>query len=95
MKKLTQVATLTSIALSAIIGGFLGSAPQAIAVEGLTLSVRSNDVVLTWPCSADTIESFIVQVRTNLESNTPWETLASYFARILAQISPSMFTRMR
>jgi hypothetical protein len=53
----------------------LVSAVHSIAIEGLGISVHCPDVVLSWPSLDD--ETYIVQYRANLSTNTPWTTLTN------------------
>lgn len=54
----------------------LGSAVHTFAIEGLKLTVRCPDVVLSWPSVEG--EYYIVQWRETLSTNTPWVTLTNY-----------------
>jgi len=53
----------------------LTSTVQTFGIEGLKLSVHCPDVWLTWP-SVDG-ETYIVQYRETLGTNTPWITLTN------------------
>lgn len=55
----------------------LASVPQSHAIEGLKLQVRCPDVVLSWPSVEG--ETYIIQWRETLGTNTPWVTLANYW----------------
>lgn len=50
-------------------------ASEACAVEGLTISVRSSNVVLGWPSAPN--ETYIVQYRPSLDPSAPWVTLTN------------------
>lgn len=52
---------------------FVNSSP---AIEGLKLTVRCPDVVLSWPSAAG--ETYIVQWRETLSPEAPWVTLTNY-----------------
>ena len=49
---------------------------QSFAIEGLRISVPCPDVILGWPSSSD--ETYIVQWRSTLSTNTPWVTLTDW-----------------
>jgi len=63
---------------SAIIGAvalLFASAIQTLALEGLKVSVQYSNVVLSWPSVEG--ETYIVQYRPTLYTNTPWVTLTN------------------
>lgn len=63
----------------AIIGAatlLLVSAVHTPAIEGLKITIRCPDVVLSWPSIEG--ENYIVQWRETLNTNTPWVTLTNY-----------------
>ena len=55
------------------------SAISSFAIEGLQISVQSSNVVLSWPSLNDGSETYIVQYRPTLDTNSSWLTLADYF----------------
>jgi hypothetical protein len=69
---------MNPISKAAIAAGivFLASASQSHAIEGLQISVRCPDVILSWPSVEG--ETYIVQYRQTLITNTPWTTLADW-----------------
>jgi hypothetical protein len=54
----------------------IASAIQAYAIEGLKLSVRCSNVVLSWPSTDTNNEYYIVQYRPTLSVTDRWQTLA-------------------
>ncbi len=54
----------------------LASVHFTSAIEGLTLSIQSSNVVLTWPSVEG--EMYIVEHRSTLDTNTTWEILTNY-----------------
>ncbi len=55
---------------------FLASSLYVSGIEGLKLTIRCPDVVLSWPSIEG--ENYIVQFRETLSTNTPWGTLTNY-----------------
>jgi hypothetical protein len=51
------------------------SAIHTFAIEGLKLSIHCPDVWLSWPSIEG--ETYIVQYRETLQTNTPWTTLTN------------------
>lgn len=68
MKKLNQ-GLIAALVLSLLVG-------SVHAIEGLKLTIRCPDVVLSWPSVEG--ENYIVQWRETLSTNTPWVTLTNY-----------------
>ena len=66
-KQGTRLAILAVLAASSI---------SVTAIEGLHISVQCPDVILSWPSIEG--ETFIVQHRSTLNTNTPWVTLADW-----------------
>lgn len=58
-----------------IIGALAAS--QALAIEGLNLSVQCPDVVLSWPSTPG--QNYIIQYRPTLDPSTPWQTLTNFY----------------
>lgn len=52
-----------------------------MAIEGLKLTVQSSNAVVSWP-SRDG-ETYIIQHRSTLHTNTPWVTLTNGLAAAL------------
>lgn len=48
----------------------------SFAIEGLKLTIRCPDVVLSWPSTND--ETYIVQYRPTLDTNSTWTTLTNF-----------------
>ena len=69
MKKMTAKGIITAVTV------LLASSFHLRAIEGLRISVHCPDVVLSWP-SLDG-ETYIVQYRPTLCTNTPWVTLSN------------------
>ena len=61
----------TGIILTA--GLLFASAVHTLAIEGIKLSIQSSNVVLSWPST--NIETYLVQYRSALDLNSPWQTL--------------------
>lgn len=61
--------------LSIIASLFLASSLYVSGIEGLKLTIRCPDVVLSWPSIEG--ENYIVQFRETLSTNTPWVTLTN------------------
>ncbi len=55
----------------------IASTTAALAIEGLKLTIRCPDVVLSWPSTND--ETYIVQYRPTLDTNSTWATLTNFF----------------
>jgi hypothetical protein len=53
----------------------LAFATQSLGIEGLRITVQCPDVILGWPSSPE--ETYIVQWRATLTTNTPWVTLTN------------------
>jgi len=53
------------------------SLASALAIEGLTLSLQSSNVVLRWPSMSG--ETYIIQYRPSLGSNDGWQTLTTFY----------------
>jgi hypothetical protein len=53
----------------------LAPAIQSLGIEGLRISVQCPDAILGWPSSPE--ETYIVQWRATLSTNTPWVTLTN------------------
>src|SRR5437763_14849100 len=64
-------------ALAAATAILIASSIQTSAIEGLKLSIRCPDVWLTWP-SVENGETYIVQYRQTLDTNSSWLTLTNY-----------------
>jgi hypothetical protein len=60
----------STVALAAVLASV-----RVQAIENLRLSIQGSDVILSWP--SRTGETYIVQYRPTLASNTPWETLTN------------------
>ena len=58
-----------------VVALLLASAVQTFGIEGLKLTIHCPDVWLSWP-SVDG-ETYIVQYRETLNTNTPWVTLTN------------------
>src|ERR1035438_10078906 len=65
----------TGIILAA--GLLFASTLHTLAIEGITLSVQSSNVVLSWPSEAG--ETYIVQYRQTLGAADSWQTLADLY----------------
>lgn len=63
--------TIISVAI------LLASINHTQAIEGLKLSLQCSNVVLSWPCLDDGSESFIIQYRQTLDTNSDWQMLNS------------------
>jgi len=50
---------------------------QALAIEGLKISVQSTNAVLSWP--SDSSETYIVQYRNTLDATDSWQTLVDLY----------------
>ncbi len=55
------------------------SAVQTFAIEGLTLSIQSSNVVLSWPSDPTSGETFIIQSRASIGTNDAWQTLTNFY----------------
>lgn len=62
----------TSQGLIVALAILFAATTQVFAIEGLKLQIRCPDVVLSWPSTND--ETYLVQYRETLSTNTPWET---------------------
>ena len=70
------------IAKMAIIGTaalLLLTAANSFAIEGLTISVQSSNVVLTWPTVDGNGDMYIVMRRADLSSSSIWTVLTNYY----------------
>lgn len=56
---------------------------KAFAIEGLKISVQSTNVVLSWPSVDDGSETYIIQYRPTLDTNSSWLTLTDNFPAAL------------
>jgi hypothetical protein len=65
-KPAARVAVLATLALAST---------SVSAIEGLQISVKCPDVILSWPSTSG--ENYIVQWRPTLDTNTPWVTLTN------------------
>ncbi|MEI2727331.1 MAG: hypothetical protein V9H26_28685 [Verrucomicrobiota bacterium] len=68
----------TSQGLIVALAILFAATTQVFAIEGLKLQIRCPDVVLSWPSTND--ETYLVQYRETLSTNTPWETLTNLLA---------------
>lgn len=62
----------TTIAATLVLAASL----RTFAIEGLKLQIHCPNVVLSWPSTNG--ETFLVQYRANLNTNTAWETLTNF-----------------
>src|SRR5512133_927290 len=53
----------------------IGATSNGLASENLKIAVECPDVILSWESADD--ETYIVQYRPTLSTNTPWETLTN------------------
>jgi hypothetical protein len=68
--KILQRGLLTTVACL-----LAASAAQSFAIEGLKIAVRCPDVILSWPSATN--ETYIVQYRPDLSTNSTWATLTN------------------
>jgi hypothetical protein len=59
-----------------LILALIASTTTSFAIEGLKLTIRCPDVVLSWPSTND--ETYVVQYRPTLDTNSTWTTLTNF-----------------
>ncbi len=67
----------TKIAIIAVVTILMAFTLPSFAIEKLTLSLQSSNVVLTWPSVAG--ETYIIQSRASLDTNDTWQTLTNFY----------------